>query len=76
MGIVDNITITMKKINATNFHEKESLLACKADIPSTINTLNKIIISRYVYEKYVFSYYDDRHVESYNLELFFCRTAS
>ena len=31
----------------------------------------KNIIERDVYEKYISNYYDDRHVESYNLEFIF-----
>ena len=71
VGGVDNIPIIVKKINATHLHEEESLLTYKAAINSTVNTLNKITIVIYVYEKYLSNYYDDRHVESYNLK-FFC----
>ena len=57
VGVVDNIHMIVKKINATHFHEEESLISFKAVIPSTVNTLNKIIIARYVYKHYLSNYF-------------------
>ena len=72
MGGVDNISTTVKiKIHYDHLHQEESILTRKAAVTSTFNTLNKIIIARYVYEKYISNFYDDRHVDLYNLE---CKT--
>ena len=54
------------KINADNLHQEDSLIKRKAEITSIVNTLNKIIIARDVYENYASKFYDDRHVEFYN----------
>ena len=68
VGGVDNIHIIVKKINATDLNKQDIILTYKAANPSIVNKLNKTIIARDVYEKYVSNYYDDHHVESYNLE--------
>ena len=69
VGGVDNIPIVVKEtINATHLREENCLLSYKADISSTVNTLNKIIMARDVSQKYVSKYYDDFLVEYYNLE--------
>ena len=68
VGGVDNIPIIAKKINATHLHGEESLLTRKSSTLSIFNTLNKTIISRYLYENYVSNYDDKRHFKSYNLD--------
>ena len=71
LGGVENIPIIVKnQTNATHLHEEESIITYKASIPATVNTLKKNFIARDIYEKYVSNYYDDRNVESYNLDFF------
>ena len=63
-----NIPMNVKmKIYTNNLHQDDSLLTCKATIPSIVNTLHKTIIPRDMYEKFVSKFYDDRRVEFYNL---------
>ena len=57
------------QIHAYDLHQEDSLLTCKASIPSIVNILNRIIIPIDVYEQYVSKFYDYHHVEFYNLEL-------
>ena len=55
-GVVDvgNIPIIVKgKTNSDHLHQEVRPLTCKVVITSIFNILNKIIISRYVSEKYV-----------------------
>ena len=69
VGGVDNILTTEKlQIRADDLHQEESFIACNTDIPSIVNTFHKPPISRDVYEKYAFKFYDNRHVDLYNLE--------
>ena len=51
-------------------NEEISLITCKLAILPIVNTLDKIVISRCVYDKYAYNYYDNCHVESYNLGFF------
>ena len=60
-----------KETNAVNLHHRGTILTHKAEIPSIINTLYKIIIPREVYDTNVSNFYDDCHVESFNLEFAF-----
>ena len=61
----------IKKINATHLHGEDNIRTCKVTLPSTVYTLKRIIIATDVYENYVSNYYDDCHVQSYNLKLIF-----
>ena len=64
----DNIPTTVKKSALVILHQWDSLLTYKSAIPSVFNTLNKIIISRNVYKKYVYNFYYGCNVDLYNLE--------
>ena len=58
-----NTPITVKdQINAVNLHKEDNLLTYKAEIPSIVKTLNKIIISRDIYDIDVSIFYDEHHV--------------
>ena len=68
-GDIDNIPMSVKiQIHADNLHQENSLLTCKAEILSIINTLKIIIIARYVYDTYASNFYEYCHIEFYNLE--------
>ena len=56
------------QINADKLNHKDSILTCKAEIPSIVNTLNKIIIPRDVYDTYVSNFYCDHNVTLFNLD--------
>ena len=69
-GGLDHIPMSMKMKNcADNLHQEYIIITCKAAIPFIVNTLNKIIIIRDMYENYVYNLYDDLHVGLFNLEL-------
>ena len=76
-GDLDNIPISMKyQPNGNNLHPEDILLTCRAEIPSIVDTLNKIIIPRDVYNMYLYHYYYDPHVEFLTWSLKHCQTAS
>ena len=54
----------LNQINAFLLHDEYSPLVCKASIQSIVTKLDKIVITRYVYGKFLSSWYDKRHVES------------
>ena len=65
---VDNIPMSVNnQINSSDLNQDESLLTLKSYLLSIFNTLNKIIIARYLYEEYVSKFYDDRHVYFYSV---------
>ena len=74
-SVLDNIPMNVKnQTNADNLHPEENLLTHKAEISSIVNTLIKIIISIYLYETYVSHFYDNRYVELFHEEFYFCKT--
>ena len=54
------------RINSDNVNHEDSLITCKAAIPSILDTLKQILIPVDVYGTYVSHYYDDIHVEFLN----------
>ena len=67
-GGIYNIHTSVKiQTRSEYLHKFDSLLTLKATITSIVNTLDKIFIARSVYENYVSNFYDDCHVEFYNL---------
>ena len=67
----------LRKINASQLHDEDIILACKAENSSIVKTLNIIEITRDVYNKFKYSWYDDIYVEPI-IEKFhcFCQTMS
>ena len=64
MDGVDNIQMSLKnQINDDDLHQEDSFLTLKSAILSIVNTLNKIIIARDLYEKYEYNFYEDFHID-------------
>ena len=42
----------LRKINVYPWHDEDLVLTCKASIPSIVKTLNKFLITRYLYETF------------------------
>ena len=64
------------KIHTDNLHQEDSLLTFKAEVPSILNILNKIIIERDMYDTYVSNFYEYHHVEFITCCFKRCQTAS
>ena len=55
----------LKQINDSSLHDEGRLLTGKAPIKPIVKTLNKIVITRDVYDKFMYIWYDERHVKPY-----------
>ena len=65
---VDEVFVNMpdpvfKQINASQLHDYDIILECKAAMFSIFKTLKTFVITTYVYNGFEYIWYDDRHDE-------------